>query len=435
MEIALLTGADVDAFARGLRAVQTTAVIHGFPDAAGLIRATSGPHPWRLVAVPAAALDTIRDLRRADPTAPVIAVVDRGTVEVAAAVSAAGASDLFVVGDHLVDRVRTLLAKLAPLLRLRAENQELRSAEQTRWALLGECEAMIALRETITRVSRIPRPVLIEGERGSGKELVARAIHAASGARGSLVTVNCAAFPDALLESELFGHERGAYTGADRRAPGKFEQADGGTLFLDEIGAMSLPFQQKILRVVEYGDFTRVGGAVSVRTSCRVVAATNADLRARATEGRFLADLYDRLAFEVIAVPPLRERGDDVVLLAQTFLAAFQAEVSGITRWTLSKDAIDALRTCGFPGNVRELKHVIERAAYRPGPPEIGPDDLGLPVSPAAAGFVSQIEALERRLLTDALLRSDGNQAAAARSLGLTYDQFRWYYKRRRTGR
>jgi DNA-binding NtrC family response regulator len=432
MNIALLGAPDVDRFARGLREAEPDVVLHEFPHSRALLGACEAPHPWRMVVLPASELATLAALRRMDPTAPLIAVSRQGNVEIAAQVTQAGASDLFVVGDRLVERMHTLLAKLAPVLRLRAENQQLKVAVQARWALVGQSDGMVELRDTIERVARIPRPVLVEGERGTGKELVARALHAASGARGLLVTVNCAAFPDALLESELFGHERGAYTGADRRAPGKFEQADKGTLFLDEIGAMSLPFQQKILRVVEYGDFTRVGGSASVRTTSRIVAATNADLRGRCADGSFLPDLYDRLAFEVIRVPPLREREEDVVLLAQTFLAAFQAEVSGMTRRTLSEQALAALRSWPFPGNVRELKHVVERAAYRPGPDEISAEELGLTAPPAVGGFVAQVEAFQRRLLQDALARAGGNQAAAARLLELSYDQFRWYHKKHR---
>jgi transcriptional regulator with GAF, ATPase, and Fis domain len=246
------------------------------------------------------------------------------------------------------------------------------------------------------------------------------------------VSVNCAAFPDALLETEIFGHERGAFTGAERRVPGKFELASGGTLFLDEIGCMSLPFQQKILRAVEYGVFTRVGGTEELHSSARVVAATNADLVARIEEGTFLADLYDRLAFEVIRVPPLREREGDVEHLARHFLDAFLAEVPTLRGRTLTDEAIAALRAYPFPGNVRELKHIVERAAYREGPDAIRASDLGLPGegAPVAGGFEARVEAFQRTLVRDALAGARGNRAAAARSLGLTYDQYRYYLKK-----
>ena len=293
----------------------------------------------------------------------------------------------------------------------------------------------------VRRVAAVPHPVLIVGERGTGKELVARAIHLAAGEKGDsphlceapsgpfrqmgtvpffppLVTVNCAAFGDALLESELFGHEKGAFTGADAARRGKFEQADGGTLFLDEIGNMSPAFQEKILRVVEYGTFTRLGGTSELRTTARIVAATNRDLREEIRQGRFLADLYDRLAFETIRVPPLRERRGDVPLLAQYFLDHFARETASFAGKRLTPAALESLEQYSFPGNVRELKNLIERAAYHDTASEIRPEDLGLlaeddPVA-SAGSFHEKLDAFSRRLVTDALRQAAGNQAEAA---------------------
>jgi transcriptional regulator with GAF, ATPase, and Fis domain len=297
---------------------------------------------------------------------------------------------------------------------------------------------MQALIAQIERVAHIPRPLLIVGERGTGKELVARAIHFASGRpAGRMVTINCAAVGDTLLESELFGHERGAFTGADRTRRGLFERADGGTLFLDEIGNMPLPFQQKILRVVEYGTFTPVGGERERKSSARIVAATNADLRATIARGDFLGDLYDRLAFEVIEVPPLRERPDDVALLAQRFLDQFAEEIPAFRGKRLAASALAQLRDYPFPGNVRELKNLIERAAYRDTTNEITPEDIGLlpDAEPATsgAGFREQVDRFSRRLLEHALSAAGGNRAEAARRLRLTYDQFRYYHRKHLT--
>jgi len=264
--------------------------------------------------------------------------------------------------------------------------------------------------------------------------MVARAIHYSNGGdQKPIVTVNCAAFSASLLESELFGHEKGAFTGADTLRHGKFEQADGGTLFLDEIGNMSLPFQQKILRTVEYGTFTRIGGTKELSTQARVITATNRDLKELIDRGQFLADLYDRLAFETIEVPSLRERTGDVEVLAQYFLAQFVRETPAIGEKTLSKAAIAVLEKYPFPGNVRELKNVIERAAYRDTTSQITPTDLGLlePVDSAGGGtFYDKINMLGRRLIADALKETEGNQAAAARLLGLSYHQFRYYQKK-----
>lgn len=240
--------------------------------------------------------------------------------------------------------------------------------------------------------------------------------------------------PDNLLETELFGHERGAFTGAVEKAKGKFEQADGGTLFLDEIGNMSLTFQQKILRVLEYGTFTRVGGSKEHEVSTRVLAATNADLEEMMQRGEFLRDLYDRLAFEILALPPLRERGKDIEILASHFLDRFIREIPSFRVKRLSPNALEALRAYSFPGNVRELKNLIERAAFRDTTDELTADDLGLTAvgdgSPECASFRSKIEAYERHLISRALADSRGNQAEAARCLELEYHQLRYFLKK-----
>jgi DNA-binding NtrC family response regulator len=388
-------------------------------------------------------LDLIAALRARRPDAAIVLASQRGGSELEQRAVNAGATDLLVLGPRLADRVETLVTKLTRLFEIIARNRQLdeqnerlhRSIQQ-RSRIAGESPQIRRLIAQIERVARIPRPLLITGERGTGKELVARAIHFASDRRaGSIVTVNCAALGESLLESELFGHEKGAFTGADRARRGKFEQADDGTLFLDEIGNMPLSFQQKILRVVEYGTFTRVGGSTERKTSARIVAATNADLRERIDSGEFLGDLYDRLAFEVIDVPPLRERPGDIEILGRIFLDLFADEIPAFRGKRLSEAAVEQLRDYPFPGNVRELKNLIERAAYRDTTHEMTPEDIGLlgPAAPRPSGavdFKSQVEGFSRQLIERALEASGGNQAAAARSLGLTYDQFRHYRRK-----
>jgi DNA-binding NtrC family response regulator len=373
---------------------------------------------------------------------PVVVLAQRGSVDLAARAVAAGAADFLVLGENLHQRIATLLGKLRGLFEvidrnrvLDETNARLREALQAQLKIVGKSPQIKRLLDQIRRVAEVPRPVLIAGERGTGKELVARAIHlAGGGANRPMVTVNCAAFNDALLESELFGHEKGAFTGADAARRGKFEQADGGTLFLDEISNMSPAFQEKILRVVEYGTFTRVGATRELRSTARIIAATNRDLREQIRGGEFLPDLYDRLTFETIRVPALRERKGDIPVLAQFFLDQFARETPTFAGKRLARSAIQALEKYAFPGNIRELKNIIERAAYRDIGNEITPEDLGLLRADAPeqtpGSFQEKVDAFARRLVSDALRQAGGNQAQAARDLGLSYHQFRYYLKK-----
>jgi DNA-binding NtrC family response regulator len=372
----------------------------------------------------------------------VVVVSHKGSVESTARAVAAGASDFLVLGGQLRQRIATLLGKLHKLFEviernrlLDEHNANLRESIQSRLKILGESPQVKTMMRHIQRVAVVPRPVLIVGERGTGKELIARAIHFAGGPSSRpIVTVNCAAFNDALLESELFGHEKGAFTGADLTRRGKFEQADGGTLFLDEIGNMSPPFQEKILRVVEYGTYSRVGGMVEMRTTARIIAASNRDLRESIKQGKFLADLYDRLTFETIEVPPLRERTGDIEVLARYYLDRFARETSAYAGKTFSREAMAALNAYRFPGNVRELKNIVERAACRCTSNEISPDDLGLAAQDdllgAAGSFSEKMRSYAQRLIAESLKQSGGNQAQAARLLGLPYHRFRYYRRK-----
>jgi DNA-binding NtrC family response regulator len=390
-------------------------------------------------------LEIVRQLRATSPHLPIVVVAQQGSVASAAAAIDAGANDFLVRGDQLQQRAATLLAKLEGLLSALdlAEQRdrqltELTTSQQAATRIVGESPQVRALVAQIYRLAAVPRPVLITGERGVGKELVARALHLAGPhAKAPLITANCAAFSDALLESELFGHERGAFTGADQVRVGKFEQANGGTLFLDEVGHMSLPFQQKILRVVEYGSFSRVGGHSELQVNVRVLAATNADLKQRIRRGEFLSDLYDRLAFEVLDVPPLREREGDVEVLAHHFLEQFAAEIPAFRGKKLAKSALRVLQRYSFPGNIRELKNIIERAAYRDVGNEITPEDIGMlsedQLTIREGSYRERVDAFSRELLRTALAHAAGNQAEAARVLGLSYHQFR-YFRRKLLG-
>ncbi|HVQ25505.1 MAG TPA: sigma-54 dependent transcriptional regulator [Planctomycetota bacterium] len=379
-------------------------------------------------------------LRAQDPELAVIAVADRGDVGLAAEAVKAGASDFLVRGDKLDERVATLLRKLHPTVELvhrhralREQYRLLHEAASERYRIVGSSARVREVLERIARVARIPRPVLILGERGTGKELVARAIHDASG-RGDrpFLAVNCAAFPETLLESELFGFEKGAFSGAASSKPGRLEAAHGGTLFLDEIGNMPLAFQQKILRVIEYGTFHRLGGQQELRSSARILAATNTDLERAIRDGRFLQDLYDRLAFEVVRVPALRERDGDIEVLARHFLDEFVREVPSLGAKRLSPGALALLRRHAFPGNVRELKSTVERAAYRDRTSVVDPEDIDLPESASAeaVGFEERVDSFKRRQIQEAMTRAGGLQRRAARELGLSYDQFRYYLRK-----
>jgi len=421
--------ADLAAAFRGACPQAEVALLRDLP---ALLKELAPGDVGTLVALESGAV--MAELRSSYPRLPIVLCATSGDVQRARAAIAEGASDFLVRGAELPERVKTLVDKTQALLTLLAENRELSRSLPAPFDLIGRSAAARRVLTLIERVARIPRPVLIQGERGTGKELVARAIHGASGRRGLFVAINCAAIPDTLLEAELFGYDKGAFTGADRRAKGKFELASEGTLFLDEIGHMPPSFQQKILRAVEYGTFLRVGGSQELKVSTRVIAASNADLREKIAAGTFLPDLYDRLAFEVIRVPALRERPEDIAPLAEHFIAAFAREMPEFSGKRLAADALDVLHHYPFPGNVRELKNIIERAVYRDTSQLITVEDIEpiepLPSPARASGgsFKEQIEARERELIVAALAEAGGNQAQAARLLGLSYHQFRYFH-------
>ena len=321
---------------------------------------------------------------------------------------------------------------------------------------LGEAQLFREMLAHVSQAAPLNRPVLVIGERGTGKELVASRLAFLSPRWDRpFIKLNCAVLGEALLDSELFGHEAGAFTGATRRRPGRFELADGGTLFLDEIATASLAVQEKLLRVIEYGSFERVGGNDTQRVDVRVIAATHADLPELSRTGAFRADLLDRLAFDVIGVPALRDRREDVALLGSHFAIRMTRELGREMFAGFAPEAMETLRRHDWPGNVRELRNVVERSVYRmkdpakplerivldpfPVPSTVNAEPparapVQTPTSTASppggeGDFLSRTRAFEAELLTEALRSSRFNQRAASRALGLTYYQFRHHLK------
>ncbi len=367
--------------------------------------------------------------RQAGNDAQAIMMSGHATIDAAVKATRLGAID-FLEKPLNTDRLLLVLENTLRLVRAEEEARELRVEAGYFEELLGSSSAMNELREQVTRAAKANASVLVTGERGTGKELVARAIHRASPrAKGPLEKLNCAAVPKELIESELFGHEAGAFTGATKQRRGKFERASGGTLFLDEVGDMPLAMQAKLLRVLQEREIERVGGNSTISVDVRVVAATNRDLIAACRDGEFRPDLYDRLNVLPLALPPLRARRDDVPLLAGHFLdqAARANNRPGVQ---LAPDAIAALARHSFPGNVRELKNLIERLVILSPDETIGAADversLGMSMSPTTAGlyrpgvpFRVLAEEAERTILEEAMAANGGQMAATARALGL----------------
>ncbi|MCC7420546.1 MAG: sigma-54-dependent Fis family transcriptional regulator [Planctomycetaceae bacterium] len=323
-------------------------------------------------------LETFRRIHEIDPKIPVIFITGHGTMATAIEAMQLGAYEYLVKPlelDQLTDLVDRAF-EISRLMRVPAVIPEASDSDGATDTLLGDCPAMQEVYKTIGRVAPQDVTVLVLGESGTGKELAARAVyHYSRRAKGPFLAINCAAIPEALLESELFGHEKGAFTGADRRRIGKFEQCRGGTLFLDEIGDMTPLTQTKILRVLQGQTFERVGGNESIKTDVRVIAATNRDLERMVAEGTFRGDLYYRLNVCTITLPPLRDRGDDLRLLSEHFARCFSREM-GKEIHGISPKAMDMLRSYSWPGNVRELQSVIKQALLQATGPLLLPEFL-----------------------------------------------------------
>lgn len=305
-------------------------------------------------------LEALRRLRQFDPNATVVMISGHATIQTAVEATQLGAYDILEKPLD-TDRILVLLRNALQHLTLQEENAQLKASIASRYEIVGQSFAIRSLMDKIERVATTPARVLITGENGTGKELVARAIHRLSPRSSKpFIEVNCAAIPSELIESELFGHMKGSFTGAVADRAGKFEQADKGTLFLDEIGDMSLAAQAKVLRVLQDGEVTRIGGSKRVQVDVRVLAATNKNLEEEIANGRFREDLYYRLNVVPLHVPPLRERRDDIALLAQHFVMQL-AERDGAPARSLDQGALDALTQMEWQGNVRELRNTIER--------------------------------------------------------------------------
>ncbi|MFW6050375.1 MAG: sigma-54-dependent transcriptional regulator [Myxococcota bacterium] len=375
-------------------------------------------------------IEMLRRLRDQKNDVPVIVMSGHGTIDTAVEATRLGAHD-FLEKPIGTERLLLSVERAIDFERLEQENRELRRRTGVFDDLLGDSEPMKRLREQVRLAANANAPVLVSGERGTGKELVARAIHAASRrAKGPLEKLNCAAVPSELIESELFGHEAGAFTGATKQRRGKFERASGGTLFLDEIGDMPPAMQAKLLRVLQEGEIERVGGSEVVRVDVRVVAATNKDLSVEIAEGRFRADLYDRLNVLPLRMPTLRERLEDVPLLASHFLRR-ACETNDRPGKSLSEGALALLGSYPYPGNVRELRNLVERLVILSPGEEITEADARtlLPIGEggdATGAFYrpgvplrDMMEEVERHLIQRALEHHEGHMTNTAADLGL----------------
>lgn len=378
-------------------------------------------------------LEALSKIKAYNPAIPVIIMTAYSSVETAVEALKKGAYD-YLTKPLDFDELRLAMERAMDHRHLREENRILRETLGAHFKgenIVGSSPAMVRLLETVAQVAPSEATVLITGESGTGKELIAGAIHFNSGRKhGPFIKVNCAALTESLLESELFGHEKGAFTGAYRRKEGRFKMADGGTLFLDEVSEMPLPMQVKLLRVLQEREFTRVGGEETIKVDVRLVAATNKDLAREIENGRFREDLYYRLNVVTVEVPPLRHRAEDIPLLAQHFLDHFsqknRRKIKGFT-----PQAMDKMLRYPWPGNVRELMNAVERAVVLSRSEYIDVSDLPFSIQdyrgkdvPSPGRLINSVsirlEELEREAVLKTLQATKGNKSEAARRLGIT---------------
>jgi DNA-binding NtrC family response regulator len=393
-------------------------------------------------------LEFLQAVKRANADIPVVMMTAYGTVESAVEAMKDGASD-YVLKPFSIEEIKLVVRKELEVRRLHEENRQLREALGQRYQfenIVGSSARMQEVLAMVAQVAPTNSTVLLGGESGVGKDMIARAIHQHSRrVNGPFVKINCTAIPENLLESELFGYEKGAFTGASTAKPGKFELADKGTIFLDEIGDMPGSLQVKLLRVLQEREFERLGGTKTIKVDVRVVAATNQDLRAALEQGTFREDLYYRLNVVPVSIPPLREHKEDIPYLVDHFLARF-AENSGKAIEGITPEAMEVLISFHWPGNVRELENIIERAVVMASGPKIDVGDIRLDIAKPAGGesaaaasasgenisampFLPQgmtLEQFEDKLIQEALERAGGNKSQAARLLGLSRNALRY---------
>jgi two-component system, NtrC family, nitrogen regulation response regulator NtrX len=376
-------------------------------------------------------IEALKAIRTHDSNAIVVMISGHATIQTAVEATQLGAYDILEKPLD-TDRILVTLRNALQHLDLQDENKSLKERIQSRYEIVGRSYAIRAVIDKIEKVAGTPARVLITGENGTGKELVARAVHSQSTRKdGPFIEVNCAAIPGELIESELFGHMKGSFTGAVADRPGKFEQANGGTLFLDEVGDMSLAAQAKVLRVLQDGVVTRIGGAKQVSVDVRVLAATNKALEAEIAEGRFREDLFYRLNVVPIHVPPLRERREDIPSLVAHFIEVLTKR-EGVAPKAIAPEAVQGLQEMDWPGNVRELRNTIERLLILSGATRITADDVGRLVGGARTGgevglgsllecktFEEFKHAAERAFLLGKLREYDWNVSETARGLDM----------------
>jgi len=392
-------------------------------------------------------LELLQEARRRDPKLPVVMMTAYGTVETAVEAMKRGAFD-YILKPFKAEEIEVVAQRALEHRRLLTENEMLRSALAPPFSLedfVGQSQAMREVFSRIHQVAATATTVFIRGETGTGKELAARAIHALGPRRDQpFVRVNCAALSAGVLESELFGHEKGAFTGADRRRLGRFEMADGGTIFLDEVSEMNPELQGKLLRVLQEREFERVGSSETIRVDVRVLASSNRDLERAMVDGKFRADLYYRLNVVAIDLPPLRERRDDIRLLAEYFIRRFSRE-RGLPARALSSEAMAMLESYDWPGNVRELANIIERALVL-GKGDIidighiaaglerstakAPPAVATPVSNASPLPIQPLEEVEREHILRVLAFYHGHRQKAASALDISERSLRERLKR-----
>ena len=375
-------------------------------------------------------------IRRQNAQVPVVVMTAYGSIETAVECMKAGATD-FLLKPFSLDHLMQVVHKALEVRALRDENRQLKEELGRRYEydnIIGRSEPMQEIFATIERVAPTRATVLLAGESGVGKDLIARAIHFHSPRRDRpLVKINCTAIPENLMESELFGYEKGAFTGAVTSKPGKFEQADTGTVFLDEIGDVPGPIQVKLLRILQEREFERLGSNVTRHTDVRIIAATNQDLRAALEQGTFREDLYYRLNVVPLNIPPLRERKQDIPFLANHFIRKLAAD-SGSAVESITDAAMERLMAYHWPGNVRELENVIERSLVLCRGSQLNAGDVRLESAPRPRSQNGQhflpegltLDQYEQELIREALRRADGNKSHAARLLGLTRNALRY---------